>query len=122
MTAIACPCCGHLVFGRRGDYEICPICYWEDDLVQIADPWFAGGANRPSLEAAQQIFVAFGAMEERFTASVRRPHADDAIDPNWRPVSEADRAYATTPREIEALREAGKTVPYEYWLRHRVVS
>lgn len=27
-----CPCCGHLVFeDPPGSYEICPVCFWEDE-------------------------------------------------------------------------------------------
>ena len=26
-----CPCCGYLTLDERGGYEICPVCYWEDD-------------------------------------------------------------------------------------------
>jgi len=109
MAKVACPCCGYLVFDSRGDYEICPICSWEDDLVQIADPWFEGGANTPSLERSQRNFRTFGAKEERFAACVR--------DPGWRPVVESDRNRVTTPREIERKRDNGTSIPYEYWLR-----
>jgi hypothetical protein len=27
----ACPCCGARTLGQRGDYDICPVCWWEDD-------------------------------------------------------------------------------------------
>lgn len=27
----ACPCCGYRTIGERGEYEICKICWWEDD-------------------------------------------------------------------------------------------
>ncbi|EGN7764477.1 hypothetical protein ISN88_004608, partial [Escherichia coli] len=37
-------------------YEICPICGWEDDPVQSADPDFSGGANSPSLNEAKRAF------------------------------------------------------------------
>lgn len=26
-----CPCCGHLTLCGRAGYEICPVCFWEDD-------------------------------------------------------------------------------------------
>jgi hypothetical protein len=29
--AHTCPCCGYLTLEERGSYEICPVCWWEDD-------------------------------------------------------------------------------------------
>lgn len=26
-----CPCCGYCTLDERGGYDICPICWWEDD-------------------------------------------------------------------------------------------
>lgn len=26
-----CPCCGYMTLDRRGAYDICPVCFWEDD-------------------------------------------------------------------------------------------
>lgn len=26
-----CPCCRYLTLTNRGDYDICPLYYWEDD-------------------------------------------------------------------------------------------
>ncbi|WP_090544638.1 CPCC family cysteine-rich protein [Paraburkholderia caballeronis] len=48
------PCCESLTIGVRGEYEICPVCGWEDDPVQSDDPTFAGGANRSSLNEARK--------------------------------------------------------------------
>jgi hypothetical protein len=117
-----CPCCGHLVFGEPpGSYQICPICYWEDDPVQAADPWFQGGANRPSLAEAQRNYVAFGTVERRSVENVRLPGDQDAVDPSWRPLRDSDREYATTPRHIkEADQQFGAGQPYHYWRRGSV--
>ena len=31
-----CPCCVYLMFGAPpGSYDICKICFWEDDLSQL---------------------------------------------------------------------------------------
>ena len=32
---------------------ICPVCFWEDDLIQLKDPEYAGGANLVSLWQAR---------------------------------------------------------------------
>ncbi|WP_374940084.1 CPCC family cysteine-rich protein [Streptomyces finlayi] len=45
-----CPCCGNRVLDAMpGSYEICPVCFWEDDGVQFRWPTMAGGANKVSL-------------------------------------------------------------------------
>src|SRR5436305_8121773 len=63
MRAYACPCCGFLTLEEPppGTYEICPVCYWEDDPVQFDDPSYTGGANRVSLAQARQNFLDLGA-------------------------------------------------------------
>lgn len=27
----SCPCCGYRTIGERGNYDICKVCWWEDD-------------------------------------------------------------------------------------------
>ena len=44
-----CPVCHNYHFSKINSYEICPICGWEDDLIQLEDPDFKGGANKLSL-------------------------------------------------------------------------
>lgn len=45
-----CPSCRFLVFGEPpGSYEICDLCGWEDDHVQLANPAMGGGANKEKL-------------------------------------------------------------------------
>jgi len=70
-----------------GSYDICKICFWEDDVVQLRDPHLTGGANDLSLLEGQQNFQAFGACEARFVGHVRRPTEGDFRDPGWRPVN-----------------------------------
>ncbi|MGN1350182.1 MAG: toxic anion resistance protein [Anaerovoracaceae bacterium] len=52
-----CPVCGQHRFSRKGSYEICPVCGWEDDPVQERDPDFSGGANRQSLREYRAAFA-----------------------------------------------------------------
>lgn len=111
MSKIACPCCGYLVFDERGCYEICPVCFWEDDGVQIADPWFSGGANEPSLEQSQRNFA-------QSQAGVRAATKGYTKDPDWRPVRKGDRKHVTTPGEIDEKNKTGEAIPYEYWERN----
>ena len=113
-----CPCCGYKVFERSSNYEVCPICFWEDDAIQSADPWFCGGANAPSLAEAQKHYEKFGAMEKRFLRHVRKPMKNDNKDPEWRLLNRSDREFVTTPMEIEENLNNNRIIPYEYWKRN----
>lgn len=75
----ACPCCGYLTLPEEpiGTYNICPVCFWEDDEVQNNDPTFRGGANRVSLVEARENFNAFGVSERRFLKNVRPPRPEE---------------------------------------------
>ena len=74
-----CPCCGYRTLNEQppGTFGICPVCYWEDDPVQYADPDLAGGANEVSLSVARRNFAECGAAEERFRQFVRPPLATE---------------------------------------------
>ncbi len=86
-----CPCCGHLVFeGPPGSDDICLICFWEDDLNQLRWPALAGGANTVSLIEAQKSYAGVGAIEPRFAGDVRKPTDEDALDPDFRPITASD--------------------------------
>ena len=81
-----CPCCGHQVYSEGpGSYDICPLCFWEDDPVQLRWPNWTGGANHPSLIDAQASVAVHGAIEPRFVSNIRSPHDNEPLDPQWRP-------------------------------------
>ncbi|SDX49922.1 CPCC family cysteine-rich protein [Paenibacillus sp. CF384] len=82
-----CPCCGYQTLDEQptGTYEICHICFWEDDGIQFHDPDYEGGANEVSLKQGQKNYLAFGACEERYKQFVTKPTQADVCDPNWRP-------------------------------------
>jgi uncharacterized Zn finger protein (UPF0148 family) len=48
---IRCPICGEYEFEKKSDYDVCPVCEWENDGLQMKDPDFWGGANDLSLNA-----------------------------------------------------------------------
>lgn len=80
-----CPGCGYLVFDEPpGSYEICPICFWEDDLAQLRFSRTSWGANRMSLIEAQENYFRDGVSELRFPATVRTAVASDVREPQWR--------------------------------------
>lgn len=74
-----CPCCGFYTFEHRpnGTYDICKVCFWEDDPTQLGDCNYKGGANGVSLLQAKANFLRFGACEERMIPYVREPKEDE---------------------------------------------
>jgi hypothetical protein len=70
-----CSCCSFLTLTspETGSYEICPVCFWEDDPVQNEDIDYTGGANEVPLTVARNSFIDFGASERRFIQNVRPP-------------------------------------------------
>ncbi|MFF5015369.1 CPCC family cysteine-rich protein [Streptomyces sp. NPDC001165] len=70
-----CPCCGYLTLDERGNFEICAVCFWEDDGQDDHDAdRVRGGPNgRLSLMEARRNFQDMGACDERCTQFVRAP-------------------------------------------------
>jgi len=77
--AFRCPCCKYKTLFGRGGFEVCPVCFWEDDGQDEADAErVLGGPNSDlSLRQAQANFKRYGAMEERFQPHVRGPLPDE---------------------------------------------
>lgn len=70
-----CPCCEYFTLNKPPDntFQDCPVCFWEDDGLQLHNPDLAEGANWVSLNQAKQNFKEFGAIEKRFKEYVRAP-------------------------------------------------
>lgn len=47
-----CPVCGKYEFEEQGSFDICDVCGWEDDPLQLKDPDLELGANEMSLNQA----------------------------------------------------------------------
>lgn len=77
-----CPCCGYKTFGSEppGTFEICDICFWEDDNIQFHNPFYKGGANHISLKQAQENYRNIGVSKEDMKRYVRTPNANDIFD------------------------------------------
>lgn len=78
-TKYTCPCCGYKTLTEEppGTYDICRICFWEDDDIQFNDPDYEGGANKVCLRKAQKNFLEFGACEKSVVQYVRKPSKND---------------------------------------------
>jgi hypothetical protein len=75
----ACPCCHFLTLSERGGFEICQVCFWEDDGQDDRDAGeVQGGPNGSlSLDQARKNYADFGACEKRFKKKVRPPRPEE---------------------------------------------
>lgn len=62
---VECPCCGYLTLGEAGSYEICAVCFWEDDGGDGTGP------NHMTLAEGQENFQRLGAVREDLVRMVR---------------------------------------------------
>lgn len=58
----SCPCCGRKTIEKRGDFEICIVCWWEDDGQdnKNADEIWNGPNYEVSLSQARFYFITIG--------------------------------------------------------------
>jgi hypothetical protein len=70
-----CPCCGNRTLSEEppGSFEVCPVCYWEDDFAQAEDADLSGGANEVSLSQARDNYARIGASAPEHVGRVRAP-------------------------------------------------
>lgn len=80
-----CPCCGYqtLPEGKPGSYEVCPVCYWQDDPLQFGDLEHVSDANHVSLREARQNFQECGACQPELVEKTQDPPRSARRDPNW---------------------------------------
>ena len=74
-----CPCCHFLTLPERGGYDICQVCFWEDDGQDDDDAdQVRGGPNGSlSLTTARSNFLRIGAWSEESVNNVRAPRPDE---------------------------------------------
>ncbi|MDQ6423593.1 CPCC family cysteine-rich protein [Paenibacillus sp. LHD-117] len=68
----SCQCCEFKTLPTKGEYFICPVCFWEDD--GNVDPNYYSSPNKMTLAQARDNFIKLGAMDEssiRFLTSDR---------------------------------------------------
>lgn len=62
LSLQSCPCCGRRTIQNRGDYEICTVCWWEDDGQDndTASTVYGGPNHGISLTQARYNFIKYG--------------------------------------------------------------
>lgn len=110
--SLACPCCGYrtLQGDFYGSYEICAVCGWEDDAVQLANPCSDGGANKESLFQCQSARASWS--KEKIVRFER--------DPMWRPLAESEMAFFSSIAKEDHWRFQGDTEPELAYWRKRI--
>jgi len=98
MKKYKCLCCGCRTLDSRGEYDICPVCYWEDDAYLILSEEsikgiyydselsesdlmdIPSGANHGlTLRQGQENYRSFGACEKEMLPYVRKPHKSEKV-------------------------------------------
>ncbi|MCM1090183.1 MAG: CPBP family glutamic-type intramembrane protease [Muribaculum sp.] len=96
MKKHKCLCCGYKTLDARGDYDICPVCFWEDDAYIIFgedsikslyyedEPTENELLDIPSeanhgltLRQGQENYCLYGACEKEMLPYVRKPRMSE---------------------------------------------
>jgi Cysteine-rich CPCC len=82
VLPLRCPCCYCKTLSERDIYEICPVCFWEDDGKDDhnADTVRGGPNGRLSLTQARVNYRAIGASDARRIPHVRPPKPAERPD------------------------------------------
>ena len=110
---LPCPACGFLTIQQDsyGSYLICPICNWEDDPWQLANPALGGGANIQSLVETQRTVILNHPLTETNFGGIKR-------DSSWRPLSADERERAEAETQIQGgSNESVYKLSEVYWRR-----
>lgn len=69
---VLCRCCGHLTLAAYGHYEICQVCWWEDDPTTIFLPGERAGPgpNHLSLTEGRDNVARIGISKPRLLGRV----------------------------------------------------
>jgi len=106
-----CPACGFEVFDEPpGSYEICCLCGWEDDEVQLRFPLMQGGANKDCLFERQQRILK--SLPPDLVLYEGKHRCTD-----WRPLMQEDCGDSTKiPRNgMEYFEASGAQESKYYW-------
>jgi Cysteine-rich CPCC len=90
-----CPCCGYKTLPDRGAYDLCPVCWWEDEGLE---PWEYSEPNGQTLVEAQQEYLAQRLPYRLRSGKVRPPKRSEQRDPDWRPFELTDELLGRVAR------------------------
>jgi hypothetical protein len=71
-----CACCGYYTISEIA--EICPVCYWEENIYQEQiDQSDSDAPNNISLNQAKKNFLKFGAITADLMNVTRKPYPEE---------------------------------------------
>jgi len=78
-TKERCPCCGYKTLSELGGYDLCEVCYWEDDgQTDVDADKVRGGPNGVlSLTQGRTNYRDFGACDRHLLENVRPSKPDE---------------------------------------------
>jgi hypothetical protein len=95
-----------------GTYNICEVCGWEDDQVQLANPCSGGGANSESLYESQLQALKKVPLEIK-------EHEGICRSSTWRPLNQKEIDEFTTQTREKHWANKGVLVESEaYWSKN----
>ena len=76
MCNFRCPCCNFKTLKEKptGTFQVCPICYWEDDDVQFYNQDYENGANMVSLNQAKENFKKYKVSDLKYSVLQMNNH------------------------------------------------
>jgi hypothetical protein len=78
MCRVACQVCGNYTISEHGSYEICSVCFWEDDgLYDNPDEVWGGPNYELSLNQARINYQRIGATRQEASKHVRKPFSNE---------------------------------------------
>jgi Cysteine-rich CPCC len=70
MAKFQCPCCDFFTLAARADWDICLICFWEDDGNDIDRPDSVSSCNYMTLREGRRNFLKVGACDLKMVPNV----------------------------------------------------
>jgi hypothetical protein len=77
----SCPVCGYLTLEERDSFDICAICFWEDDGIDDFEENNDSGPNHMTLKEGREIFQE--AKRKLLTANLGDDHLIDTLKNNF---------------------------------------
>lgn len=77
-----CPVCGHRTLESLHDWDICPVCFWEDDVDLLGREDASSPANGMTVSEAQANFILYGVCKLQYKGNVRPPMPKESRNPH----------------------------------------